>query len=379
MNRLTKKLALLVAVALTVAACGASTTYSPVGSPPGNQPPSANPPGSQPGTAYRPVLEPDLLRMGASVGDGVDGRLFVLAPDEATAQRVRELASQRGVPASALDLHVGRISNFNLRAAVRPVVGGVQIENETAGGICTLGYNATAPAGDGFVTNMHCSSTQGALNPLDNINQHLGAGNRVSTGLETYDPPFFAGAPCPAGFECRRSDASFFRYDPGVQFTRGSIARQAVFGDATAPIVGAWRIVSKLSAGSVPVTQRYIKVGRRTGTTWLQQVWATNATISRGDQDGDGTPELLLGQLVFQAKMLPYPNADGTAGPGDSGSPVFFQIGGTTDVVLVGNLWGGMPSPGPSTPLPVGAIQFIFVSPIWGIEQDFGVTLTVTP
>jgi hypothetical protein len=313
--------------------------------------------------------------MGASVGDGVDGRLFVLAPDEATAQRVRELASQRGVPASALDLHVGRISNFSLRAAVRPVVGGVQIENETAGSICTLGYNATAPAGDGFVTNMHCSSTQGALDPGDNINQHLGAGNRVSTGGETYDPPFFTGAPCPAGFECRRSDASFFRYDPGVPFTRGSIARQAVFGDATAPIVGAWRIVSKLSAGSVPVTVRYIKVGRRTGTTWLQQVWATNATIPRGDQNGNGTPELLLGQLVFLAKMLPYPNADGTAGPGDSGSPVFFPIGGTTDVVLVGNLWGG----GPNPPLPVGAIQFILVSPIWGIEQDFGVTLTVTP
>jgi hypothetical protein len=316
--------------------------------------------------------------MGASVGDGAEGRVWVLAPDDATAARVRQLAAQKGVPLSLLDVWVGRVQPFSLQAFVRPLVGGLQIETrDNAGGggnvvaTCTLGYTATLGGNDGFVTASHCTTTFWASDTGTNrFFQPVGpaGSNRIADLPRTEIDP--AGGACPlpppafpAGSQCRMSDAAFKRYDGGVTFNRGFIARPTGYNNpllSLSPID--FRIVGKVAnPAQVLQFRNLFKVGRTTGLTNIGKVVATNTTLPVPNQ----TNRFLLGQVVTVS-------APGGAAGGDSGSPVFAPAVGPvlgTDVVLVGNLWGGAPSAG---------YLLVAISPIYGIEFDLG-TLTVIP
>lgn len=201
----------------------------------------------------------------------------------------------------------------------RPVPGGVQIAFSTPAGLngCTLGYNAFGRFGFGFITNSHCSFTQGGVQGTIYY-QNL---PNLRIGVEVDDPAYGPLPGCPAGRVCRYSDSLFALYDdpalgdfPHVVNTNlGSL-------DTIAPIRTVRAEVSFPSVGQV-----VYKVGRTTGSSG-GTVTASCVTVNVG-----GTNISLLCQDVVNA----------SAWLGDSGSPVFFIVNSATgDIYSVGLLWG---------------------------------------
>ena len=106
---------------------------------------------------------------------------------------------------------------------VRPVVGGLQIN--FPGFLCTLGFNAVRSGQNSFITNSHCTNTQGGTEstpywqPLETVDPAR-IGDRGSR------PSIFPSADgCPNGRRCRFSDASRAAYAPGIPFTLGTLAK----------------------------------------------------------------------------------------------------------------------------------------------------------
>jgi len=212
----------------------------------------------------------------------------------------------------------------SLQSRVRPVAGGLQIN--FPGYLCTLGFNVEAPTRPGvrgFVTNSHCTNVQGSMTSTPYW-QHSSASPENLIGTEEHDVPFFTGGDCPAGRQCRWSDAAGARYDVGVSVDFGGIYRTAGLGslmiDAAAP---RWNIVAERPFPTVGDVLH--KTGRTTG--WTSGP-VTQTCVNTGVS---GTNITLLCQDWVQANV---------AG-GDSGSPVFRRLGDGNDVELNGILWGG--------------------------------------
>jgi hypothetical protein len=233
-----------------------------------------------------------------------------------------------------------------LSDAFSPVPGGVEIHWSNF--LCTLGFNIRrGDATDAcyFVTNDHCTDVQGTVTGTIYRQPVFG----VQIAEEVYDPPFFTGAPCPAGRICRYSDAAVARYFDPNNCEFGKIARTTGIGSVTAdPVNPRWMIVAKIL--SPPVGRIVAKTGRTTG--WTENVVAATCA----DVNVFGSNITRLCQSIVNAGV----------GGGDSGSPVFLRRIPTSQAALGGILWGGN---GPGT-------QFVF-SPIENIEIDFGFPLTV--
>ena len=232
----------------------------------------------------------------------------------------------------------------SLQGLVRPIVGGVQIN--FPGFLCTLGFNATAGGQPSFITNSHCTNEQGGVEgtPYWQPTQTVDP-NQIA--VEVDDPTYSNGLPgCPAGRECRRSDASRASYNGGVNFTRGRIAKTQRPRRGGLGIVGNFTITGE---GSAAQGQTVNKVGRTTG--WSQGV-VTNACVNTNVSGSNITQ---LCQNFVSASV----------GSGDSGSPTFI-IGSGDNVTLVGILWGG-----------IGSSTFVY-SPLSNVEQELG-ALTTTP
>jgi len=227
----------------------------------------------------------------------------------------------------------------HLRNRRRPLRGGLQINFGNF--LCTLGFIAVRNGVDGYVTNSHCTTTQGGVqNTVEHQPSASGTTNRV--GIEIADPTYFSGSGCPAGRVCRRSDSSFIQVPhpsgPTVTIARGTIARPAVNSFN-------WNGVDifNITGEADPLTgQAVTKVGRTTGrTAGTVQQTCVNVNVS-------GTNITQLCQSIAT-----YANAGG-----DSGSPVF-RITTLPSVVLVGINWGGN-----------GTISVF--SPITNIQQELG-------
>jgi hypothetical protein len=234
----------------------------------------------------------------------------------------------------------------NLQGLVRPIIGGVQIN--FPGFLCTLGFNATATSDGGessFITNSHCTNIQGGVQSTP-YRQPLQSVDPTIIGVEVEDPTYFTGGQCPTGRRCRFSDASRARYNSGVPFTRGRIAKTNQPRRNSLAIVGNFSITGE---GSAVVGQTVNKVGRTTG-------W------SQGPVTGVCVNANVAGTDITQFCQT---NVSATVGSGDSGSPVF-AIGSGDNVTLLGILWGGS-----------GSSSFVF-SPINQVEQELG-ALTTTP
>jgi hypothetical protein len=397
-------LALVVAAALVAAACGASTTYSPVGSPPGNQPPAANPPGNQPPAAnppgnqppaanppgnqppaanppgnqppaasgdadtWRAQIQPGLWQLGPGVGIGTtgDNRVVVVVPDEAKAQQVRQLAASKGVPAAGLVVYVGQFRrDAHLRDQVRPVVAGLQIQRPD-GASCTIGALARRldTGEEGFLTASHCSNQIFSQEGTPFGQPTNAAADQVA--VESADPPLGA---CPAGFpagaQCRNSDISFARWNTGfTQFNRGRIAYQGgVLNNPFATIVGNSTVVGRaMSPADIPLGAYLWKVGRTTGTTLVGFVMSTNFIFREGN--------------TFQINQILTYKLPGSLGTdrGDSGSGLYIVSPSHTSVRLVAIH---------SASLPASSAHTLGVhSPVYGFEDDLGVprgTFQLTP
>ena len=240
-----------------------------------------------------------------------------------------------------------------LRDYNRPVQAGFQIEADT--GIfsykrCTLGFTALRSSTLGFVTNSHCTETQGGVEgtvfhqPDDPTFSESNA-----IGDEIADPQYFVGGTCPVGKRCRFSDSAFVSYKAGISSGKGSIARPTLWNGSITinDASSTFRIVSEAAP---PLFGDVLdKVGKTTGWTF-GTVSSTCANINVAGTDI---------RLLCQFSVTRSSGTNSIVDNGDSGSPVFIWMG--NDVSLQGILWGGTDD----------GTLFSF-SPINQIEQELG-------
>ncbi|HEX5084607.1 MAG TPA: hypothetical protein VFY40_21405 [Blastocatellia bacterium] len=233
---------------------------------------------------------------------------------------VEKYLSGLSVPREAVLISETKPVLPELRNVRRPLRGGLQINFGNF--LCTLGFVAVRQGVTGFVTNSHCTTTQGG-NQSTVYHQPIASGTTNRVGQEIADPTYFTGGSCPSGRQCRFSDSSFARVPhpsgPSVATALGTIAR---------PAVGSFNWngtdIFQITGESAPVVgQAVTKVGRTTGRTagTIQQTCA-NFNVS--------------GSTITQ---LCQSRASYSSSGGDSGSPVF-RITTLPNVILVGIHWG---------------------------------------
>lgn len=240
--------------------------------------------------------------------------------------RKRAIASRYGVPEGALAIvetaPVERV--VTLRQSRRPIPAGMEIRWPGPGGtfLCTVGFIIRQGGTRGFITNSHCSGTQGGN---QNTPYRQPTGSIIAREIK--DPGYrFGISGCPSGRRCRRSDSAMARFSGNNgslgQFAR--IARTTCRNCGGLTIAGGgssrFRITQRGNVGSGTLH----KVGRTTGWTSGPKVGSCQTT------NVAGTNITLICQDRVRA---------GVAG-GDSGSPVFRRLSGN-QVRLVGILWGG--------------------------------------
>ncbi len=238
-----------------------------------------------------------------------------------------------------------------LRSKFRPAAGGIQVLFPIAPptyGVCTLGFNAFLGKVFGFVINSHCTGVRGEVDGISYF-QSLPPDGMI--GTEIADPGAFTDPPCPPGRKCRVSDSAFVKYANSRFGLLGRIARPAA-SDAEEGTLNlnppAARFTVAGRVGSPFIGDTVHKVGRTTGWTFGTVV-ATCADINVS-----GSTDTQLCQTRVR----------GGAGPGDSGSPVFYRVGFTAKVKLAGILWGGGSDP-------INGATYIF-SPLDNIEEELG-------
>lgn len=269
--------------------------------------------------------------------------LDVTAEDrEANRERLERELIFSGVPreAVAVDEIEPAVPARLLTDGFSPIPGGVHIS--FANSFCTLGYNVQRVAAEdfGFLTNSHCSQTQGLTEGT--IYSQPAAPDAVA--FEIHDPRFTSSPFCPPGRFCRYSDALFALYeDPG--FGAATVARTAYRGRGTG---SRDTVDTPFQVGSVDifpmVGSEVNKIGRSTGWTYGR------VSFSCADINVPGTSFTLYCQHAAQAG----------ARPGDSGSPVFKWRGGKMPwVQAAGLLWGY-------------SSRHFYFSPILNIEAELG-------
>jgi hypothetical protein len=291
---------------------------------------------------------------------GSPGLVFVDADEAANRIRIgvvrgapigaiRAALERAGIPADAIVItETEPIRQLaTLRDAVRPTVGGLQINFDPDPGTpgsfaCTLGFNVLVGGQRSFITNSHCTNEQGSTDGTGYGQPLLSVSGVIATEVD--DPEYFRRG-CYASFLCRYSDAARAAYAAGTPSVLGSIARTAApnaRGTASLTIAGGFKISGEDLNTEFVVGAELNKVGRTTGWT------RGPVSLTCIDVLASGTRFVSLCQTLVQA---------GVAG-GDSGSPVFAEEGGG-NVTLAGILWGGSGN------------SFVF-SPLANIERELG-------
>lgn len=205
-----------------------------------------------------------------------------------------------------------------LRDQIRPIPGGVQIHFSNF--LCTLGFNASRGGVAGFVTNSHCTNSQGGVKRATDYFQAL---SPAFIGVEAADPDYFRGGSCPRGAKCRFSDSAFAAYDSTGLSAGNVIAATTSCGQFSGSITISGSIsVTGFASGNTPVGTTVTKIGRTTGCT------TGPVDESCVDVGVSGSSFVLLCQDIVIAGV----------GGGDSGSPV---LSGGGNATLRGILWGG--------------------------------------
>ncbi len=218
----------------------------------------------------------------------------------------------------------------------RPLLGGLQIQSLRTFGLCTLGFVMVRAGFEGYVTASHC----GIFHQLtgDGYGQPTGELTSWYIGWEVDDANYIPGGlwnPCPPGDGCVWVDAEADRrlVQAGA-VNRGYIARTGILSTTSWDGVSKWRITGERTG---TVGEEVGKQGRSSGLSF--------GTITRSCADILATDDiwrLCSWQAEFNASIV----------SGDSGSPVFHRVStGSTDVKLLGILWGGSGFTGNYSPL----------------------------
>lgn len=266
---------------------------------------------------------------------------------------VRSVLRRHGIPATAYRLRVVRPVRFvvDLQEEHRPTLGGIQINFKNF--VCSIGFNADAGAERSFITASHCSSRQGSTDGTDYYQpvKTVPPQNAEVIADEVDDPAYFRGGECSRGKKCRYSDASRALYRSGTDSDQGAIARTSGANNGSLEVVGQFSITEQDNS-TTGFNGTLHKVGRTTGWT-------------SGEVDGSCVTVNVFGSNI---QMLCQTAVSGAAivGGGDSGAPVFQDLGGN-DVRLVGILWGG-----------AGDATFFF-SPLAAVIAELGALTATAP
>jgi len=251
---------------------------------------------------------------------------------------VASLVEKSGVPSSAVRVIVRprMIPAVSLQDEFRPTKGGISIKMNMFlgfGGHCTEMAVAMRAGKMGFITDSHCTRTQGGVESTEfyQAGRFL-ANDFVAT--ETVDPPWIASLPsCPAGMRCRRSDSAFAEFAVPSNGALGKIALPVALCTTAACPLDLRNATDELSivglAGAPIVGDVRSKIGRTTGHT-RGSVTATCVESSQAPRSiVDPSNFTVLCQHLVGAAF----------DHGDSGSPVFSLLPGNR-AVLAGIAWG---------------------------------------
>jgi hypothetical protein len=277
--------------------------------------------------------------------DEVNGRLLFGVENAAAIRGVETALSHLGLARSTYTVQVTQPVVFakTLQQEFRPTQGGIQIN--FPGFLCTLGFNVDHSGERSFITNSHCTTTQGGVEGTQYW-QPTSTVNSTVIATEVEDPTYLTrqqNAACPRGKLCRYSDASRAAYNGSTASDRGLIARTTGANNSSLEVAGTFTVTSQdAEKTNFAIGTVVNKVGRTTG--WTRGA-VSNTCVHT---NVSGTRITQLCQTFVTAGV----------GSGDSGSPVFIDNG--SGVQLVGILWGGS-----------GSTTFVF-SPLAQIVREIG-------
>ena len=227
-----------------------------------------------------------------------------------------------------------------LRDKFRPTQAGIQIHFGQY--VCTMGFNVDHSGGRSFITNSHCTNTQGGTEGTTYA-QPTRTVDPTVIATEVDDPVYVKGGTCPRGKKCRKSDSSRALYSSSVLSNRGDILKTTGANNGSLTVGGLFTVTSQdNTTKNFAIGTVLNKVGRTTG--WSQ------GPVSRTCVNTN-----VSGSTVHQ---LCQTFVDAAVDGGDSGSPTFKIVSGDA-VQLVGILWGG------------GTGYFV-MSPLASIQEELG-------
>ena len=218
----------------------------------------------------------------------------------------------------------------------RPLVGGIQHQQELYGNKCTIGFGTERDDEEGLVLASHCTSEEKHIGGVDDavihqpVNPFLGS-NVVAT--ETIDPRLgpMDHPQCDEDYYCRYSDAAFAELDEEEELDLGKVAKPTAIGETDVDPEGTTFSITSENAG-IGVGDTVYFVGRTTG--WNEARVTDTCSFSEVKAPvggGVGVRIICVGRAVPLAGSV---NAD----EGDSGSPVM-EPGSGDDVSLVGTVF----------------------------------------
>lgn len=227
-----------------------------------------------------------------------------------------------------------------LRDKFRPTQAGTQIHFGQY--VCTMGFNVDHSGGRSFITNSHCTNTQGGVESTTYAQPSRTIDPTV-IATEVADPVYVKGGTCPRGKRCRKSDSSRALYSSSVLSNRGDILKTTGANNGSLTVGGLFTVTSQdNTTKNFAIGTVLNKVGRTTG--WSQ------GPVSRTCVNTN-----VSGSTIHQ---LCQTFVDAAVDGGDSGSPTFKILSGDS-VQLVGILWGG------------GTGYFV-MSPLASIQEELG-------
>lgn len=259
--------------------------------------------------------------------DEASNRLAVGVETPAARPQVEARVAALGIPAAAVAIvETAPIRPLaTLRDYVRGTQGGLQIAYSSY--VCTLGFNAYSGSTRSYLTNSHCTSTQGGVESTKHY-QPTTSSSSYFIGTEVADPAYWTGGSCPSGRRCRYSDSSRGAYSSSVAVDYGYIARTTSYGTSSGSLtIDSSNPRFKINAEKAyPSVGEYLdKIGRTTGWTYGK----VTKTCFHVNVSGTDITQLCQEEV-----------GAGSNG-GDSGSPVFYWSGSGSYVTLYGLLWGG--------------------------------------
>jgi hypothetical protein len=243
-------------------------------------------------------------------------RLQIGVKDASVIARVELELFNLGVPREAVSIvETAPFEDLqSLQDTTRPALGGTKIQRG-GGGNCTMGFTAVRQGQAGFVTNSHCTATQGVVDGSV-FHQSIVSGVANRFGVETVDPPHFTfpnSLFCPPGRQCRFSDSAFISRNSGQ--SPATLPASADFGYLAMTSLNSLTIINELHiVGEVPFPlegESLSKEGQKTGRT-DGEVCDTCVDINSFN-NGQDTGITYLCQDRVEAG----------SDKGDSGSPVF--------------------------------------------------------